>query len=40
MAKEGARLDCRLKKKDEPRNYFLEEIKHNKLMGGKHKKYV
>ena len=28
----------RLKKIDETRNYFLEEIKHNDLMSEKHKK--
>ena len=31
-------LEFRLKKLDETRNYFLEEIKHNDLMSKKHKK--
>ena len=30
----------RLKKIDETRNYFLEEIKHNDLMSEKHKKDI
>ena len=33
-----ASLDFRLKKRDETRNYRLEEIKDNDLMSEKHKK--
>ena len=38
MAKENASLDFRFKKIDETRNCLLEVIKHNALMGEKHKK--
>ena len=40
MAKENENvsLDFRLKKIDETRNCFLDEIKHNDLMNEKHKK--
>ena len=31
-------FEFRLKKIDETRNYIFEEIKHNDLMSGKHKK--
>ena len=31
-------LEFRLKKIDETRNYFLEEVKYNDLMSEKHKK--
>ena len=38
MEKENTNLDFRLKKqkKDETRNYFLEEIKHNQFGSKKH----
>ena len=32
MSKENVSLDFRLKKMNETRNYFLEEIKQNDLM--------
>ena len=32
------KLDFRLKKIDETRDYLLDEIKHNDLMNEKHKK--
>ena len=35
---EEASLECRLRKIDETRDYLLNEIKHNDLMGEKHKK--
>ena len=35
---EEARLEFRLIKNDETRNYLLDEIKHNKLMSEKYKK--
>ena len=35
---EKASLEFRLRKIDETRNYFLEEIKHNDLMSEKYKK--
>ena len=35
---EEERLEFRLRKIDETRNYLLEEIKHNDLMSGKYKK--
>ena len=38
MTKENISLDFRLKKIDEARNYFLEEIKQNELMNDKVKK--
>ena len=34
------KLDFRLKKIDETRDYLLDEIKHNDLMSEKHKKTV
>ena len=36
MAKENVSLDSRVKKKDETRNYVLEELKHD-LISEKHK---
>ena len=35
---EEASLEFRLRKTDETRNYLLDEIKHNDLMGEKYKK--
>ena len=37
MTEEGS-LEFRLRKIDETRNYFLDEIKHNDLMSEKYKK--
>ena len=31
-------IEFRLKKTDETKNYFLEEIKHNQLISKKHEK--
>ena len=39
MAEESKSQEFRLKKKDETRNYFLEEIEQNELMSKKHKKF-
>ena len=36
-AKENRRLEFRIKKIDEARNYLLKEIKHNDLTSKKHK---
>ena len=36
-AKENRRLEFRIKKIDETRNYLLKEIKHNDLTSKKHK---
>ena len=38
MVEENVSQEFRLKNIDETRNYFLEEIEHNKLMSRKHKK--
>ena len=38
MLEEKKSQEFRLKKIDEARNYFLEEIKQNELMSKKHKK--
>ena len=38
MTEENISHEFRLKKIDETRNYFLKEIKHNYLVGKKHKK--
>ena len=38
MERENISFHFRLKKIDETRNYFLQEIKRNKLMSKKHKK--
>ena len=38
MTKENVSFDFRLKKIDQRRSYFLEEIKHNDLMSERHKK--
>ena len=38
MEKENASLAFEFKKIDEKRNYFLEEIKHNKSISKKHKR--
>ena len=38
MAEENVSHEFRLKNIDETRNYFLEEIKKNKLLSKKHKK--
>ena len=38
MAKENIGQKFRLKKIDEKRNYFIEEIKQNELVSKKHKK--
>ena len=38
MAEENVSQEFRLKNIDETRNYFLEEIKKNKLLSKKHKK--
>ena len=38
MAEENISQAFRLKNINETRNYFLEEIKQNELMSGKHKK--
>ena len=37
MAEKNACLDLRLKKIDETKDYFSEEIKHNELISKKHK---
>ena len=37
---EEANLEFRLSKIDETKNNFLEERKHNNLMGEKYKKHV
>ena len=38
MAEENVSQEFRFENIDETRNYFLEEIKQNELMGEKHKK--
>ena len=38
MEEKNTSLDFRLKKINETRNYFLEEIKHNELINKKHNK--
>ena len=38
MAEENLSQEFRLENIDETRNYFLEEIKQNELMGKKHEK--
>ena len=40
MYEENVSEEFRLKKMDETRNYFIEEINQNKLMSKKHKKFV
>ena len=37
MVHENLSQKCRLKKIDETKNYFLEEIEENELMSRKHK---
>ena len=38
MSEENISQEFRLKKIDEARNYFIEEINHNELMNKKHRK--
>ena len=38
MVKEEISQEFRLRKLDKTRSYFLEEIKHNRLLGKNHKK--
>ena len=38
MPEENINQECRLKKVDETRNYLVEEINQNELMGKEHKK--
>ena len=40
MEKQNVNLDFSLKKTDSTRNYLLEEIKHNDLMGENIRNYV
>lgn len=38
MVKEEISQEFRLRKLDKTRSYFLQEIKHNRLLGKRHKK--